>query len=98
MNLRFIENNDALTKPGVVRTMYDPTAGIGVMLSVAGEYLFELNPKARLTLFGQELNLESHAICKADMLIRGQDISNIVLGNALSDDSLLGLSAAVALA
>ncbi|WP_137731362.1 type I restriction-modification system subunit M [Pseudaquabacterium pictum] len=90
VNLLFIEDNDGLTKPGVVRTMYDPTAGTGGMLSVAGEYLAELNPKARLTLFGQELNAESHAICKADMLIRGQDISNIVLGNTLSDDGLLG--------
>ena len=90
VNLLFIEDNEALTRPGVVRTMYDPTAGTGGMLSVAAEYLFELNPKARLTLFGQELNAESHAICKADMLIRGQDISNIVLGNTLSDDGLLG--------
>ena len=90
VNLLFIEDSEALTKPGVVRTMYDPTAGTGGMLSVAGEYLHELNPKARLTLFGQELNPESHAICKADMLIRGQDISNIVLGNTLSDDGLLG--------
>ena len=90
VNLLFIEDGEALTKPGVVRTMYDPTAGTGGMLSVAGEYLFELNPKARLTLFGQELNPESHAICKADMLIRGQDISNIVLGNTLGDDGLLG--------
>lgn len=90
VNLLFIEDSDALTKPGVVRTMYDPTAGTGGMLSVAGEYLAELNPKARLTLFGQELNPESHAICKADMLIRGQDISNIILGNTLSDDGLLG--------
>jgi type I restriction enzyme M protein len=90
VNLLFIEDGDALTLPGVVRTMYDPTAGTGGMLSVAGEYLFELNPKARLTLFGQELNPESYAICKADMLIRGQDISNIVLGNTLSEDGLLG--------
>ncbi len=90
VNLLFIEDDDALQKPGVVRTLYDPTAGTGGMLSVAGEYLFELNPKARLTLFGQELNAESHAICKADMLIRGQDISNIILGNTLSDDGLLG--------
>jgi type I restriction enzyme M protein len=90
VNLLFIEDSDALIKPGVVRTMYDPTAGTGGMLSVAGEYLAELNPKARLTLFGQELNPESHAICKADMLIRGQDISNIVLGNTLSEDGLLG--------
>jgi type I restriction enzyme M protein len=70
--------------------MYDPTAGTGGMLSVASEYLAELNPKARLTLFGQELNPESHAICKADMLIRGQDISNIVIGNTLSEDGLTG--------
>jgi type I restriction enzyme M protein len=90
VNLLFIEDSDALTKPGVVRTMYDPTAGTGGMLSVAGEYLAELNPKARLTLFGQELNPESHAICKADMLIRGQDISNIIFGNTLSDDGLPG--------
>ena len=90
VNLLFIEDSDGLTKPGVVRTMYDPTAGTGGMLSVAGEYLAELNPKARLTLFGQELNPESHAICKADMLIRGQDISNIILGNTLSDDGLHG--------
>jgi type I restriction enzyme M protein len=90
VNLLFIEDDHTLTKPGVVRTMYDPTAGTGGMLSVAGEYLAELNPTARLSLFGQELNPESHAICKADMLIRGQDISNIILGNTLSDDGLLG--------
>ena len=90
VNLLFIEDNEALTLPGIVRAMYDPTAGTGGMLSVAAEYLHELNPKARLTVFGQELNAESYAICKADMLIRGQDISNIVLGNTLSDDGLLG--------
>ena len=90
VDLLFVEDNDALSKPGVVRTLYDPTGGTGGMLSVAAEYLAELNPKARLTLFGQELNPESYAICKADMLIRGQDISNIVLGNTLSDDGLLG--------
>jgi type I restriction enzyme M protein len=90
VDLLFVEDNEALTKPGVVRTLYDPTGGTGGMLSVAAEYLAELNPKARLTLFGQELNPESYAICKADMLIRGQDISNIVLGNTLSDDGLPG--------
>ena len=90
VNLLFIEDSEALTKPGVVRTIYDPTAGTGGMLSVAAEHLTEINPKARLTLFGQELNPESYAICKADMLIRDQDISNIVLGNTLSDDGLHG--------
>ncbi|HWS27281.1 MAG TPA: N-6 DNA methylase, partial [Xanthomonadales bacterium] len=49
VNLLFIEDSEALTKPGIVRTMYDPTAGTGGMLSVGAEYLFELNPKARLT-------------------------------------------------
>lgn len=86
VNLLFIEDDEVLAKPGVVRTLYDPTAGTGGMLSVAGEYLAELNPQARLTVFGQELNPESYAICKADMLIKGQDVANIVFGNTLSED------------
>ncbi|HRY19786.1 MAG TPA: class I SAM-dependent DNA methyltransferase [Candidatus Competibacteraceae bacterium] len=86
VNLLFIEDDDVLAKPGVVRTLYDPTAGTGGMLSVAGEYLEEHNPQARLTLFGQELNDESYAICKADMLIKGQDVANIKPGNTFSDD------------
>ena len=87
VNLLFIEDDDVLS-PGsaVVRTIYDPTAGTGGMLSVAGEYLLEHNPAARLTMFGQELNDESYAICKADMLIKGQDVGNIVVGNTLSED------------
>ena len=86
VGLLFIEDDDALSIPGVVRTIYDPTAGTGGMLSVAGEHLAELNPHARLTMSGQELNDESYAICKADMLIKGQDIDNIVAGNTLTDD------------
>ena len=88
VNLLFIEDDDGLNKPGVVRTLYDPTAGTGGMLSVADEYLTEHNPGARLVMFGQELNPESYAICKADMLIKGQEVSNIVLGNTLSNDGL----------
>lgn len=88
VHLLFIEDGDALSRPGVVRTIYDPTAGTGGMLSVAGEYFVkeQHNPQARLTMFGQELNPESYAICKADMLIKGQDVSNIKFGNTLSDD------------
>lgn len=87
VNLLFIEDDDVLT-PGnaVVRSIYDPTAGTGGMLSVAGEHLLEHNPQARLTLFGQELNDESYAICKADMLIKGQPVENIIAGNTLSED------------
>ena len=90
VNLLFIEDDQALTKPGTVRTLYDPTAGTGGMLSVAEEHLAELNANARLVMFGQELNGESYAICKADMLIKGQDVSNIIHGNTLSDDGLPG--------
>jgi len=90
VNLLFIEDDDALTQPGIVRTIYDPTAGTGGMLSVAGEYLAEHNPDARLVMYGQELNPESYAICKADMLIKGQDVANIVFGNTLSADGLPG--------
>lgn len=86
VNLIFIEDDDVLSKPHAVRTIYDPTAGTGGMLSVAGEYLEEHNPQARLTVFGQELNGESYAICKADMLIKGQDVANIAFGNTLNDD------------
>jgi type I restriction enzyme M protein len=90
VNLLFIEDDEALTKPGVVRSIYDPTAGTGGMLSVAEEHLAALNPDARLVMYGQELNPESHAICKADMLIKGQDVANIVFGNTLSNDGLPG--------
>nr|CCP41564.1 type I restriction enzyme M protein [Xanthomonas translucens pv. translucens DSM 18974] len=91
VGLLFIEDDDVLT-PGnaVVRTIYDPTAGTGGMLSIAGEYLAEHNPQARLTMYGQELNDESYAICKADMLIKGQPVENIVAGNTLSDDGHAG--------
>jgi type I restriction enzyme M protein len=86
VHLLFVEDDDTLSKPGAVRTIYDPTAGTGGMLSIADEYLEEHNEKARLVMHGQELNPESYAICKADMLIKGQDVSNIVFGNTLSED------------
>ena len=86
VNLLFVEDDDVLSNTSVVRTIYDPTAGTGGMLSVAGEYLTEHNDKASLVMFGQELNPESYAICKADMLIKGQDVSSIIFGNTLSDD------------
>ena len=88
VNLIFIEDDQALTQSGIVRSLYDPTAGTGGMLSVAEEHLVGMNPSARLVLSGQELNPESYAICKADMLIKGQDIKKIRYGNTLSDDQL----------
>lgn len=81
------DDGDVFT-PGKVLTVYDPTAGTGGMLSVAEEYFTVENhgPETRLVLYGQELNDESYAICKADMLIKGQDPANIVAGNTLSHD------------
>lgn len=87
VNLLFIEDNEILTKPGITQTLYDCCAGTGGMGSVAQEYLKELNPSANLVFFGQEINEESYAICKADMLIKGEDAKNIAFGNTLSQDA-----------
>jgi type I restriction enzyme M protein len=87
-SLVFMEDDEALTTSGVIRTIYDPTAGTGGFLSSGMEYVHGLNPQAVMRAFGQELNPESYAICKADMLIKGQDVSRIKLGNTLSDDQL----------
>lgn len=87
-SLVFCNDDDLLTQSGLVRSIYDPTAGTGGFLSSGMEYVHELNDKAALSAFGQELNPESYAICKADMLIKGQKVDNIKLGNTLSDDQL----------
>ncbi|GAA77025.1 type I restriction enzyme M protein [Pseudoalteromonas sp. BSi20480] len=87
-SLVFTNDDDALTQSGLVRSIYDPTAGTGGFLSSGMEYVLELNNKASLSAFGQELNPESYAICKADMLIKGQKVDNIKLGNTLSNDQL----------
>ena len=87
-SLVFMEDDQALTEKGIIRTIYDPTAGTGGFLSSGMEYVHELNPKAVMRAFGQELNAESYAICKADMLIKGQEVSRIKLGNTLANDQL----------
>ena len=86
VDLLFADDAEALLEPGTVRTVYDPTAGTGGMLSVAEERLLERNPQARLRLYGQEHNDESYAICKSDMIAKGQDAANIRLGDTLADD------------
>ncbi|GAA1000943.1 type I restriction-modification system subunit M [Subtercola frigoramans] len=90
VSLLFIADDEALNQKGVVRSIYDPTAGTGGMLSVADEYLLGQNPDARLVMYGQEINGESYAICKADLVIKGQDINHIVHGDTLTDDGLPG--------
>jgi type I restriction enzyme M protein len=87
-SLLFMLDDKVLKQSGTVRTLYDPTAGTGGFLSSGSEYVHEINAGAKLVTFGQELNPESFAICKADMLIKGQDVANIKYGNTLSDDQL----------
>ena len=87
-SLVFMEDDEALRDQGTVRTIYDPTAGTGGFLSSGMEYVYELNPATAMRAFGQELNPEGYAICKGDMLIKGQDVNNIKLGNTLSQDQL----------
>jgi type I restriction enzyme M protein len=87
VNLLFIDDeDDVLTKPGIVKTVYDPACGTGGMLSVAEDHLRQLNPQARLEVFGQELNAETYAICRSDMMLKGQDASHIAYGNSFSED------------
>jgi type I restriction enzyme M protein len=90
VELLFIEDDALLTKPGVVKTMLDPAAGTGGMLSVAEDHLRSLNPEAKLEVYGQELNPETYAICRSDMMLKGQAAGNIVLGNSFSEDGFSG--------
>ena len=87
VNLLFIDDADeVLTKPGIVKTLCDPACGTGGMLSVAEDHLRALNPQARLEVFGQELNAETYAVCRSDMMLKGQDASHIWYGNSFSED------------
>ncbi|MDJ0696038.1 MAG: class I SAM-dependent DNA methyltransferase [Mastigocoleus sp. MO_167.B18] len=90
VNLLFINDRDILTQEGIVKTIYDPACGTGGMLSVSEEYIKELNIDAKPVVFGQEINPESYAICKSDMLIKGQNVSNIKFGNTFTSDGLVG--------
>ncbi|GGO33924.1 HsdM family class I SAM-dependent methyltransferase [Deinococcus humi] len=90
VQLLFTHDDEILSKAGVVRTLYDPTGGTGGMMSGGDEYVRAANPDAKLAVFGQELNDESYAICKADMVIKGYDPKNIQQGNTLTDDKHAG--------
>lgn len=87
VNLLFIEDDDLLSKPGIVKTMLDPACGTGGMLSVSEQYLDSRNPQAHLEVFGQELNAETYAVCRSDMLLKDpENIAHIVHGNSFSHD------------
>ncbi len=88
VNVLFDADNQSLTEAGIIKTLYDPACGTGGMLSIGEQYLKELNPDAKLELFGQEINPESYATCKSDMLIKGQNPANIKFGNTFTVDGL----------
>ncbi len=90
VNLLFLPDGEILTTKGIVKTLYDPACGTGGMLSVAEEYVRELNPDARLTVFGQDYNSQAYAICGSDMMIKGHDIENIRFGDSFTEDHFAG--------
>jgi type I restriction enzyme M protein len=90
VSLLLVNDRDALTRSGVIRQVYDPAAGTGGMLSIAEMAMKELNPRIRVELYGQELNPESFAICKSDMLVTGHNPENIAYGNTLTQDAHAG--------
>ena len=90
VNILFYDDNDILSGTNVAKTIYDPACGTGGMLSVAEEYLHSLNASTELVSFGQEINDQTFAICKADMLIKGNNADFIKDGNTLSDDQFKG--------
>lgn len=86
VNLLFIEDSKALAGQKPIRSIYDPACGTGGMLSIAEEYLHDLNPNIKLNVFGQELNPETWAIARSDLMIKGQDPARITLGNSLNNE------------
>ena len=90
VNILFNDDNDVLSGNNIAKTIYDPACGTGGMLSVAEEYLHSLNASTELVSFGQELNDQTFAICKSDMLIKGNNADFIKNGNTLSDDQFKG--------
>jgi type I restriction enzyme M protein len=75
-----------LARSHVVKTIYDPACGTGGMLSVAEKYIRQLNEEAQPKLFGQDWNDEAWAVCKSDMLIKGEEADNIILGDTFTRD------------
>ncbi len=88
VNILFANDHDLLTKKGAIATLYDPACGTGGMLSVAEDHLRDLNPGAKLEVYGQELNAETYAVCRSDMMLKGQDASSIYYGNSFTEDGL----------
>jgi type I restriction enzyme M protein len=86
VDLMFCDDDELLGKKGIVKTLFDPACGTGGMLSVAEDRLRDLHPAATLQVYGQELNARTYAICRSDMMIKGEDAENIAFGNSFTSD------------
>ncbi|MEU8020414.1 class I SAM-dependent DNA methyltransferase [Micromonospora parva] len=86
VNLLLAPDEDDLVTPGIVRKVYDPACGTGGMLSEAQDHIQEHNPHATVEVYGQELNGETYAICRSDMMLKGGDPTKIAFGNSFSQD------------
>lgn len=90
VNLVFMPDKEDLKTEGIVKTLYDPAAGTGGMLSVSDKYIRELNPEAQLELFAQDYNPQSYAICGSDLMIKGEELDNIKFGDSFTNDQFFG--------
>ena len=91
VSLLFAEHQEDLRGQGIIRSIFDPCCGTGGMLTIGKAYFREqMNPDADIRLLGQELNAQTYAICKSDMLITGEDPDSIRLGSSLSEDRFQG--------
>ncbi|MCB1246779.1 MAG: SAM-dependent DNA methyltransferase, partial [Acidimicrobiia bacterium] len=86
VNVLITDDDEILTKAGKIAKIYDPAAGTGGMLSVAENHIRKLNPGATVALYGQELNDETYAVAKSDLMVKGQDASRFVAGNSFTED------------
>jgi type I restriction enzyme M protein len=90
VDMLFANDTEALRSRNITRSVYDPTAGTGGMLSVSEEHLLSMNKTAKLALYAQEVNATSYAVCKSDLLIKGQVVENVRLGDTLVNDMFAG--------
>ena len=91
VSLLFAEHGEDLRGQGVIRSIFDPCCGTGGMLTIGKEYFREqINPDATIRLSGQELNAQTYAICKSDMLVIGENPGAIRHGSSLSNDQFQG--------
>ena len=91
VNILFAEHKEELKKTGLIRSVFDPACGTGGMLTVAKEFIKkEINPDADIVIYGQELNPQTYAIAKSDVLIMGENTENIRFGNSFNEDKFRG--------